>query len=213
VDEETAPHLRRSVLLTIDMQNDFVLEGAPACVPGTLDVVPVLRGLVEDMRELSRPIVHVIRLYQPDGSDAELSRRATVRHSGPIVAPGSMGAELVDALKPEPAPRMDCQTLRMGSVQQIGSAEWIMYKPRWGAFYRTPLQEHLDSLGIDTVVVSGCNFPNCPRMTVYEASERDYRIALVRDATSGLYALGEQELERIGVSLLAAREIRRLFRV
>jgi len=56
-------------------------------------------------------------------------------------------------------------------------------------------------LQVNTVVIAGCNFPNCPRATVYEASERDFRIVLVTDAMSGLYARGSQELRQIGVAL------------
>lgn len=42
---------------------------------------------------------------------------------------------------------------------------------------------------------AGCNFPNCPRTSIYEASERDFRTVLVRDAISGLYERGEHERE------------------
>ena len=71
-----------------------------------------------------------------------------------------------------------------GRLQQIGSMEWIMYKSRWGAFYSTLLEEHLCSLAINTVIIAGCNFPNCPRSTIHQASERDFRIILAKDATS-----------------------------
>jgi nicotinamidase-related amidase len=54
-------------------------------------------------------------------------------------------------------------------------------------------------LDVNTVAVCGCNFPNCPRATIYEASERDFRVAVVTDATSGLYERGLRELENIGV--------------
>lgn len=81
-----------------------------------------------------------------------------------------------------------------------------MYKPRWGAFFATPLSEFLGLLGVDSLVVCGCNFPNCPRTTIYEASERDVRVALVRDATSGLYERGEAELASIGVHLFTAQQ-------
>ncbi len=54
---------------------------------------------------------------------------------------------------------------------------------------------------------SGCNFPNCPRASIYEASERDFRLVLVRDAVSGLYERGERELANIGVRLMSAEEV------
>ena len=55
--------------------------------------------------------------------------------------------------------------------------------------------------GFDTVVVCGCNFPNCPRTTIYEASERDFRVVLAIDAISGLDERGMEELGNIGVRL------------
>ncbi|MDP9222753.1 MAG: isochorismatase family protein, partial [Actinomycetota bacterium] len=110
--DETAPNLQRSALLTIDMQNDFVLEGAPACVAGTLDVIAPIGEMVERFRQQRRPVVHMIRLYEPDGSDAERGRRSLIREHGPIVAPGSEGSELVDALKPESEVALDLQRLR-----------------------------------------------------------------------------------------------------
>ena len=71
-----------------------------------------------------------------------------------------------------------------------------------GAFYKTKLDNHLRDLGVDTLIVCGCNFPNCPRTTIYEASERDFRIIFVKDATSLVYDKGLRELENIGVSIM-----------
>lgn len=53
----------------------------------------------------------------------------------------------------------------------------------------------------------GCNFPNCPRTSIYQASERDFRIVLAKDAISGLYERGCGELENIGVRVLSAAEV------
>jgi nicotinamidase-related amidase len=64
----------------------------------------------------------------------------------------------------------------------------------------------LHNLGVNTVVVCGCNFPNCPRTTVYEASERDFKIVMAKDATSLVYDIGLQELQNIGVSVMDTDE-------
>ena len=61
---------------------------------------------------------------------------------------------------------------------------------------------HLKRVGANTLVFSGCNFPNCPRTSIYEASERDYRVVLAEDAVSGLYDQGRTELSNIGVRLM-----------
>jgi len=61
---------------------------------------------------------------------------------------------------------------------------------------------------VDTVVVCGCNFPNCPRTTVYDASQRDFRLVFVPDATSRTYDRGLEELRDIGVAVRSTNETR-----
>lgn len=191
-----------AALLTIDTQRDFVLAGAPAEIPGTMQVVPKMRRLIEAFRRGNRPIVHVVRIYLSDGSNVDLCRREGAERGSRVALAGSEGAELVDELKPSSQVRLDAELLLGGGLQEIGDKEWIVYKSRWGAFYRTFLREHLQELHINTLVVCGCNFPNCPRATVYEASERDFRVVLVTDATSGVYERGLRELGNIGVNLM-----------
>ncbi len=198
----TDPDWANAALLTIDVQRDFTLTGAPAEIPGTMEVVPKMRRLIEAFRQGNKPIVHVVRIYRPDGSNVDACRREGVERGKGVVLAGSEGAELVDEFKPSPRVRLDADLLLGGGLQEIGDKEWVMYKPRWGAFYQTPLQGHLyDRVGANTVVICGCNFPNCPRATTYEASERDFRVVLVTDATSGVYERGLRELENIGVNL------------
>ena len=199
----TTSDWENAALVTVDVQNDFTLPGAPAEISGTWEVVPALRSLTGAFRDAGRPIVHVVRLYRADGSNVDACRREAVEEGASLaVRPDADGAELVDELKPSPEARLDAQALLGGRMQQIGRSEWVMYKPRWGAFFETPLHEHLRRLGVNTLVVCGCNFPNCPRTTIYEASERDYRVVAVWDAISGVYERGMRELERIGVETM-----------
>ena len=196
----TDPDWQNSALITIDVQQDFTLPNAPCEIAGTMEVVSALWSLVEAFRDVGRPIVHVVRLYRPDGSNVDACRREAVEEGAILaVQPGEHGAELVDEVKPSPEIRLDAEGLLGGEMQEISESEWVMYKPRWGAFYETSLREHLQELGVNTLVVCGCNFPNCPRTTIYEASERDYRVVAVTDATSGVYDRGIRELEGIGV--------------
>lgn len=201
MDEYIQPHPDSAVLLTIDTQNDFTLPGAPAEIEGTDEVVPQMQRLVEVFRSADAPIVHVTRLYKEDGSNVDQCRREAVKSGAEIVRPGTDGAELVKELKPSADVGLDAEQLLRGELQEVGPREWIMYKPRWSAFYRTGLEDFLAARSVDTVVICGCNFPNCPRTTVYEASERDYRLVFVSDATSGVYERGIEELESIGVAV------------
>jgi nicotinamidase-related amidase len=36
---------------------------------------------------------------------------------------------------------------------------------------------------VSTWPLAGCNFPGCPRATFFNASQRDYRVVVVDDAT------------------------------
>ena len=201
-DYYTSPDNNHSALIIIDVQRDFTLIGSSTEIPGTFQVVQYIRSLVQAYRELAHPIIHVVRLYRADGSNVDVCRRKQIENGKQMVVPGNDGAELMDELKPYPSIRLDSDLLLSGNFQQIGPMEWIMYKPRWGAFYNTALEKHIHSLGANTVVVCGCNFPNCPRTTIYEASETDFRIVLANDATSARYDIGLRELKNTGVVLM-----------
>jgi nicotinamidase-related amidase len=203
MDPFTAPHLDRAALITIDVQRD-TLDGAPLEIPGTSAALAAMARLAEAFRSAGRPIVHVVRLYLPDGSNVDLCRRGAVEGGASILTPGREGSELAPGLAPDGAPGLDGDALLAGGLQPLGPAEWAMYKPRWGAFYETPLEAHLRGLGVDTIALCGANFPNCPRTSIYEASERDFRIVVAADAVSGIYDRGREELEGIGVAMMDA---------
>jgi nicotinamidase-related amidase len=213
VDKFTSADWRNSALLTLDTQNDFTLPNSPFAITGTFEIVPKMRQVLHAFRLVGKPIIHAVRIYNSNGSNVDLCRRRAVAELGnKLVIAGTQGAELVDELKPSSSSsssssskvRLDTELLLEGKLQQVSIKEWIMYKPRWGAFYATALENHLRKLNINTVVICGCNFPNCPRTTVYEASERDFRVVLISDATSNIYERGLQELENIGAELMTA---------
>ncbi|MGK0298027.1 MAG: nicotinamidase-related amidase [Gammaproteobacteria bacterium] len=207
MNKHIEPHFERSALITIDTQNDFTLDNAPVYISGTKEVIPNMVRLLAIYRANEWPIIHVVRLYLSDGSNAELCRREVIGTGTQIVAPESEGAELVKELIPDKSVRLNANELLSGSFQKIGHNEFIMYKPRWGAFYKTGLETFLSELNINTLIFTGCNFPNCPRTSIYEASERDFRIVLVKDAISKLYEEGENEMRNIGVALLTTKQL------
>ena len=202
----TSPDLARSALVLIDVQNDFV--SGPSQVDGTAEHLPAMARLLEAFRAARRPIVHIVRLYVPGGSDADPPRRAMIESGRQIAAPHTDGAAVPTELLTHP---LDYDSLLAGGVQYVAAGEVVMFKPRWSAFYRTSLDEHLRDLAVNTVVVAGCNLPNCPRATLFDASERDYRAALVTDATSQVTPERLADLALIGVARLSTADIEQFF--
>ena len=67
------------------------------------------------------------------------------------------------------------------------------------ALPRALRREFPRDLAVSTVVMAGCNFPNCPRATRIKASERDYRVVIAADAISGVQPWHRHEATHIGV--------------
>ena len=156
----------KPALLIIDMQKDFVLPGAPLRVEGALATVPAIRRLLERARVEGWPVFHVVREHRPDGSDAEIFRRHLFENGGPgFCVAGREGSAIVDELAPLPG-------------------EHKVVKTRFSAFYRTSLEDDLRALGVETVLLSGTQYPNCVRGTAVDALYRDLHVVVVRDACS-----------------------------
>ncbi|MEV0902939.1 isochorismatase family cysteine hydrolase [Actinoplanes sp. NPDC049802] len=193
--DHVVPHWGASGLIIIDMQADF------ASIGGTVEVAPRVDELASAFRRAGRPIVHIVRLYPPGSPDIDLPRRGVTT----IAAPGTPGAGLLAG--PAAPVELDAGLLLSGRPQEVGDGEIVLFKPRWGAFYRTDLERWLRSRGVDTVVVCGCNLPNCPRATLFEASERDFRTVLATDAVSQTSPERLADLAGIGVTLSTTAEV------
>lgn len=201
IDPHLAPHWATAALVTIDMQRDFLFGSYT--VPGTAEALPEISRLASAFRAAGKPIVHVVRLYQ--GDDVDRVRRGLVDSGVDFVRPGTPGRLLAPGLAPDVD--LDDELLLEGQPQILGRDEYALFKPRWGAFYRTPLAEVLDGHGLDTVVFAGCNMPNCPRASIIEAHERDFRVVLAADAISNSSEQGFREIAGIGTVLMPVADI------
>lgn len=202
----TDPEWPSSALITIDTQCD-TLDGQPFEIPGTSAILPRMAELLQAYRNAKKPIIHIVRIYKSDGANVDLCRKELVERGATLVLAGSSGSQLAPDLLPRVGMELDTELLLSGGIQTLESKEVVIYKPRWGAFYNTPLEQHLRAGGISTLVFSGCNFPNCPRASIYEASERDFRLVLAEDAISGLHDQGRREMLNIGVAVLSTEQV------
>jgi nicotinamidase-related amidase len=166
-----------------------------------------LGRLAEAFREAGRPIVHIVRLYPQEGGDVDRVRRTLIESGAHFVTPGTPGRLLAAGLAPAGVPELNDDLLLDGKSQLLATDEYAVYKPRWGAFYRTSLATTLAHHHVDTLVFGGCNLPNCPRASIIEAHERDFRVVLVRDAVSQASDQGFREIEGLGTTLLTTARV------
>lgn len=205
-NEFTKPDIERCALISIDMQNDFVLPEGSVHTPGADTMLPALQALAGKLRETRKPIVHIVRLYSQDGSNAEPCRRQDLIDGKQIVVPGTAGAELAEGLLPEGV-ELDADLISDVGVQGVAPAEVILYKPSWSAFFNTRLHDMLQSWDVNTALVAGTWFANCVRQTIYDAIALDYRVVAVRDCIAGITDKDQIDLEKVGCVVLNSSEL------
>ena len=206
-DTHTEPHWKSSALIIIDMQNAFVSPKIEKEGTKANRIISNIKVLLDAFRSKRMTIVHVVRSYNTDGSDADIYRRGIIERGEFVLSPGSDEVDMVSALKPPGAPALEFRILKSGMLHGLGDNEMAMYKPRLGAFYNTPLEGWLKYRGVDTCVFAGTFFPTCVRTSITEANERDFRTIAAKDAIFGIYDKAAKEIEAIGVVCLSAEEI------
>ncbi|KAF8400830.1 hypothetical protein HHK36_014132 [Tetracentron sinense] len=158
---------KKTALLVIDMQKDFIVPGSIMEVSGGQAIVPSVIKAVEVARQRGIVVIWVVREHDPLGRDVELFRRHMygAGKAGPT-SKGSVGAELVDGLV-------------------IDEGEYKLVKTRFSAFFSTHLHSLLQGAGINSLVVVGVQTPNCIRQTVFDAVALDYQsVTVIIDATA-----------------------------
>jgi len=159
----------RTALTVIDMQNDFVREGAILEVPGIRCQIPKIKRLIELCGELGVPVIYTRQAYR-----ADLRVRPLIFDVFPLLAEqglreGTEGAEICGELEPK---RGDIVIRKMG----------------FSAFYNTELESVLRNIGgrrnVDTLIICGTITNICCESTARDAFERDYKVVFGSDITS-----------------------------
>jgi nicotinamidase-related amidase len=203
----TELHRDSCALLVIDVQNDYGDPGGARPIAGIEDVIPRVVDAIEAFRAAGLPIVHVVRLYKEDGSNVDLCRRWQFE-TGELrtVVPGTWGSELVSSTNPTGV-ELEADLLLAGEVQELTPTEFVIYKPRFGAFHDTRLHEFLSAKTVDSVVIVGLTFPNCVLAAQLGATDRDYRVGLVPEACTQVDDAGLVAMQNKGAQLMTPEDM------
>jgi len=162
-----------TALLVIDMQRDFLDPAGMAAVEGEeIDelrkIMPTLRALSAAARLVGVPVIHTREGYAADLSDVSQAKaeRGSVGTPGPLgrfLIRGEPGHDFHEGFQPEPG-------------------ETVIDKFGFGAFYRTDLEELLETEGITHLIAAGITTQCCVHSTLREALDRGFYCLTVADA-------------------------------
>ena len=185
---------RRTALIVIDMERGFLSPASPLCIDGAAATVPACAAVIEACRARGVPVFFVIRAYRADGSDIESTRLPAWLAGGKPLSPGC--PEEIGTAMPE----------EFGFCEK----DVLLYKPRFSALFRTPLDGMLRRLGVDTLLLAGTTTPNCIRTTAYDALSLEYNVAVLSDCTSSVNEAVQQanlaDMARVGVQILSSAD-------
>jgi biuret amidohydrolase len=151
-------------LVMIDMQGDFLDDGAPCFLPGGRSVLPALLPVLAECRAAGMPIVHVRTVWQPDGVDRSLFTTSEILQERGL-RNGEAGTEIIKELRPL-------------------AGEYVVDKTRYSGFFQTNLESLLRSLHLTYLIFGGVATNFCVRSTVQDACYRDFFSIVLSDCTT-----------------------------
>jgi len=149
-----------TALLVVDMQNDFAHPNGKLYLKSARDIVPTIGRLLSSARRAGVRVVYTKDSHYPgDPVEFPIWGEHTVR--------GTWGWEIVDELKPEPG-------------------DLVIEKPRYDAFFGTPLDHILRAHGVRNLVVVGVVANICVLHTVASATLNLYKVYVPIDAIAAM---------------------------
>ncbi len=180
-----------TALLVIDMQNDFVAQGAPLEVLSARAVARTIQALLDHARRSGIKVIYSRHTRRAPAAVGKATPVGPPIRARPALAPGSPGVQIYSLVAPE-------------------ANEPVIDKHQYSAFFETELDELLRTSGIDTVVITGVTTENCCHATARDALFRGYDVVFLSDATAtfdypdvGHGAMSASEIQQATLVILA----------
>jgi ureidoacrylate peracid hydrolase len=177
--------LAKTVVMVVDMQNDFGSKGGMFDRAG-FDIsiiqraVPPTAKVLEAARSAGIKIVYLKMGFRPDLSDmgtpdspnwighhaigVGTAVRAPNGGESRILVRDTWNTEIVDELRPQ-------------------LSDIVLYKHRFSGFFQTDLDDRLKRLGTRSIIFTGCTTSVCVESTLRDAMFRDYAPVLLADCS------------------------------
>ncbi len=150
-------------LIIIDMQNDFIAEGAPIECPGGRDIVANVQKLREWAKLNDMPVFYTQEMHRHQKVDYGLELE---RNEPQHCLEGTKGVEIITELTPE-------------------DHEFVIIKRRYSGYYLTDLEILMREFGKTGLIITGAATNVCVYATALDAMQRDMHAIVVSDGVAG----------------------------
>ncbi|MFQ5762310.1 MAG: cysteine hydrolase family protein [Candidatus Bathyarchaeia archaeon] len=179
--EKLAINPKKTAMIVVDEQKDFMYEGYPLYLPGggtspsAKAVIGTSKKAVDACRKKGMWVFfsrHVLNEWQ---AKAKWAAKVPVIGGRKSLVAGSDGAEVVPELEAGKYP-----------------TDIIFDKIRYSCFPGTNLEMDLRHLGVETVVVIGVSTSFCVRYTSQDAVAADFNVIVLSDCTTAYEGLSAE---------------------
>jgi len=177
----------KTALLIVDMQNDFVREGAPMEVPATRETIGPIQSLIKMARQHKMPIIYTKFVAGPKRTflwewsqqipNSNSCIRGVKRKYNDV--PGELECtDIIEELYPE-------------------SQDYVYEKYNYSCFRNAPLRDILLGNHCDAIIVVGTVTHICVGDTVHDAAQEHFKALVASDGVSSYCDLQQKAaLER-----------------
>jgi len=157
---------KKSCLLVIDMQNEFLTDTGADFFHNAEDIVPNVKRVIEACRKAGIPVIYTGHRHEDPAVDGGMTAEWWPEiKSGRCLIKGKKGAEIFGPLTPR-------------------KGERVIWKRRYSAFHGTDLDAVLRGMDVTDLIITGILTNVCCETTARDAFMRDFRVFFVADATA-----------------------------
>lgn len=151
---------KKPAVLVVDFIKAYTTEGAPLFAPDVVTAVSETVDLLALAREKDVPVLYTKVLYNRNFADGGVFvQKVPVLKT---LVDGEPLAEIVPELTPS-------------------KTDVIVIKQYASAFFGTSLAATLTSLGVDTVILTGCSTSGCVRASAVDGMQYGFRVIVPRE--------------------------------
>lgn len=177
---------RKTAVMVIDMQNDFINEKGKLYVPRSENLIKPIKYILDKAREAGAAIIYTQDWHHGDDPEFKVW--------GEHALADSWGAEIIEELKPK-------------------EGDLVVKKSSYDAFYGTPLEHVLRYKKLENLILTGVLANICVLHTAGSAAMRGYDLIVPVDCILALnqfdYALSLRQMSFIYKAKLTRSDMMR----